>query len=154
MLATLISFLYLLLFWQLFCSCCEMWLVWYSTNGICNSYSKLEHIILMNPQGDHSYFISLTGNKGSYIYSTNIYRASALHQAFNKAGYCGVSSGRRGILREYSQGRACLRGSDISSETWRMKRGQPCKELKKGTWQRRQQVERPWGRNELGKLEG
>lgn len=57
----------------------------------------------MNPQGDNSYFISLTGNKGSYIHSTNIYRASALHQAFNKAGYCGGSSGRRGILREYSQ---------------------------------------------------
>lgn len=43
--------------------------------------SKLEHIILVNPQEDNCHFINLTGNKDLCMFSTNIYKASALCQA-------------------------------------------------------------------------
>lgn len=69
------------------CYCCALgwvgiWLVCYLTNLSCRQlYSKLEHIISVNPQEDNCHFINLTRNKDLCMYSTNISKAFSLCQA-------------------------------------------------------------------------
>lgn len=102
---------------------------------------------------DYHHFINLTRNKDQYIHSFSKYLQgfySVRH--LTKTGYCVIwAVGERDTLVG-SEGPVW--GSDIWAETWRMKRGQPCKELKKeGSWGRGLWVQRPWGRNRFGKLE-